>query len=107
LFCTTAGPTSRHAATAPARSAPRSAGAALAIGVLMRDDDMKVRIQAAWALDKIGDDAVREAAAYLSGSPTRGRHRCAGARGAQGPRAERAAQGLETPTIATRVGSSG
>jgi len=57
-----------NAATALGSLGPAVAGAALAIGVLMRDDDMKVRIQAAWALDKIGDDAVREAAAYLVGA---------------------------------------
>jgi HEAT repeat protein len=38
------------------------------LGVLLRDDDMKVRIQAAGALDKIGDDAVREAAPFLVGA---------------------------------------
>lgn len=38
------------------------------LGVLLRDDDMKVRIQAAQALDKIGDDAVREAAPFLVGA---------------------------------------
>jgi len=57
-----------NAATALGSLGPALAGAALAIGVLLRDDDMKVRIQAAWALDKIGDDAVREAAAYLVGA---------------------------------------
>jgi hypothetical protein len=72
-----------NAATALGTLGPAVAGAAIAIGVLMRDDDMKVRIQAAWALDRLGDDAVREAAAYLIGA----------LRGAQGPRAERAAQG--------------
>ena len=49
-------------------AAPAAAGAALPIGVLMRDDDMRVRIQAAAALDKLGDDAVRETAAYLVGA---------------------------------------
>lgn len=57
-----------NAATALGALGPAVAGAALAIGVLLRDDDMKVRIQAAWALDKIGDDAVREAADYLVGA---------------------------------------
>jgi HEAT repeat protein len=57
-----------NAATALGSLGPAIAGAAVAIGVLMRDDDMKVRIQAAWALDKAGDDAVREAAAYLVGA---------------------------------------
>ena len=50
-----------NAATALGAMGAPVAGAALAIGVLLRDDDMKVRIQAAWALDKIGDAAVREA----------------------------------------------
>ncbi|HET6550641.1 MAG TPA: HEAT repeat domain-containing protein, partial [Solirubrobacter sp.] len=57
-----------NAATALGTLGPAVAGAAIPIGVLMRDDDMKVRIQAAWALDKLGDDAVREAAAYLVGA---------------------------------------
>ncbi len=38
------------------------------LGVLMRDDDMRVRIAAASAIDKLGDDAVREVAAYLIGA---------------------------------------
>jgi HEAT repeat protein len=38
------------------------------LGVLLRDDDMRVRIAAAQALDKIGDDAVREAAPFLVGA---------------------------------------
>src|SRR4029079_14569032 len=45
-----------------------AAGAALPIGVLLRDDDMRVRIAAAQALDKIGDDAVRESGHYLVGA---------------------------------------
>jgi HEAT repeat protein len=57
-----------NAATALGTLGPAVAGAAIPIGVLMRDDDMKVRIQAAWALDKLGDDAVREAAVYLVGA---------------------------------------
>jgi HEAT repeat protein len=57
-----------NAATALGAMGAPVAGAALAIGVLLRDDDMKVRIQAAWALDKIGDAAVREAADYLVGA---------------------------------------
>ncbi|TMQ02958.1 MAG: hypothetical protein E6J91_49115 [Deltaproteobacteria bacterium] len=57
-----------NAATALGALGPAAAGTALALGVLLRDDDMKVRIQAAWALDKIGDDAVREAADYLVGA---------------------------------------
>jgi hypothetical protein len=57
-----------NAATALGTLGPPAAGAALAIGVLMRDDDMRVRIQAAAALDKLGDDAVRETADYLVGA---------------------------------------
>jgi HEAT repeat protein len=57
-----------NAATALGTLGPAAAGAALAIGVLMRDDDMRVRIQAAQALDKLGDDAVRETADYLVGA---------------------------------------
>ncbi|MBL9020536.1 MAG: HEAT repeat domain-containing protein, partial [Myxococcales bacterium] len=45
-----------------------AAGAATAIAVLLRDDDLTVRIKAAAALDKIGDDAVREVAASLVGA---------------------------------------
>ncbi|HET7501492.1 MAG TPA: HEAT repeat domain-containing protein [Kofleriaceae bacterium] len=57
-----------NAATALGSVGPAAAGAALAIGVLMRDDDMRVRVQAAGALDKLGDDAVRETADYLVGA---------------------------------------
>jgi HEAT repeat protein len=57
-----------NAATALGTLGPAAAGAALAVGVLMRDDDTRVRIQAAQALDKLGDDAVREAADYLVGA---------------------------------------
>jgi HEAT repeat protein len=57
-----------NAATALGTLGPAAAGAALPIGVLLRDDDMRVRIQAAAALDKIGDDAVRETADYLVGA---------------------------------------
>lgn len=57
-----------NAATALGTLGPAAAGAALAIGVLLRDDDMRVRIQAAGALDKLGDDAVRETADYLVGA---------------------------------------
>jgi len=57
-----------NAATALGSLGPAAAGAALAIGVLLRDDDTRVRIQAAAALDKLGDDAVRETADYLVGA---------------------------------------
>jgi HEAT repeat protein len=38
------------------------------LSVLMRDDDMRVRIAAANAIDKLGDDAVKEAAPFLVGA---------------------------------------
>jgi HEAT repeat protein len=38
------------------------------LGVLLRDDDPRVRIQAAGALDRLGDAAVREAAPFLVGA---------------------------------------
>jgi HEAT repeat protein len=57
-----------NAATALGTLGAAAAGAALPLGVLMRDDDMRVRIQAAGALDKAGDDAVRTAADYLVGA---------------------------------------
>jgi HEAT repeat protein len=57
-----------NAATALVTLGPAVAGAALTIGVLLRDDDMRVRIRAAAALDKLGDDAVRETADYLVGA---------------------------------------
>jgi HEAT repeat protein len=57
-----------NAATALGAIGPAAAGAAMAIGVLLRDDDTRVRIQAAWALDKLGDDAVREIAGSLVGA---------------------------------------
>ncbi|HEX4422042.1 MAG TPA: HEAT repeat domain-containing protein [Kofleriaceae bacterium] len=57
-----------NAATALGTLGPAAAGAAIAIGVLARDDDMRVRIAAAQAIDKLGDDAVRETADYLVGA---------------------------------------
>ena len=57
-----------NAATALGTLGPAAAGAALAIGVLCRDDDTRVRIAAAQALDKLGDDVVRETASYLVGA---------------------------------------
>jgi hypothetical protein len=38
------------------------------MGVLLRDDDMRVRIAAAGALDALGDDAVRQYAGFLVGA---------------------------------------
>ena len=57
-----------NAATALGAIGANARPAALALGVLMRDDDSKVRIAAARALDKLGDDAVKETAAYLVGA---------------------------------------
>ena len=57
-----------NAATALGTLGPAAAGVALSIGVLLRDDDLRVRIAAAAALDKLGDDAVRETADYLVGA---------------------------------------
>ena len=45
------------------RDRPAAAGRCWRSASCMRDDDMRVRIQAAWAVDKLGDDAVRRAAA--------------------------------------------
>ncbi len=45
-----------------------AAGLASSLAVLLRDDDAKVRIAAAGALDKLGDDAVKETASYLVGA---------------------------------------
>jgi HEAT repeat protein len=57
-----------NAATGLGALGPAAAGAAMSIGVLLRDDDPRVRIQAAWAIDKLGDDAVRETAGSLVGA---------------------------------------
>jgi len=57
-----------NAATALGTLGDAAKGAALALGVLMRDDDMRVRIAAAQAIDKLGDDVVRETASYLVGA---------------------------------------
>jgi HEAT repeat protein len=57
-----------NAATALGCAGERARGAALPLGVLLRDDDMRVRSCAAGALDKLGDDAVRETADYLVGA---------------------------------------
>ena len=43
-------------------------GAALPLSVLLRDDEARCRIVAAQALDKLGDDAVREVAGSLVGA---------------------------------------
>lgn len=57
-----------NAATALGVIGAPAMGLVSGLGVLLRDDDMKVRIGAAGALDKIGDDAVREAAPFLVGA---------------------------------------
>src|SRR5205814_2254502 len=57
-----------NAATALGTMGDAAKGAALALGVLMRDDDMRVRVAAATAIDKLGDDVVRETADYLVGA---------------------------------------
>ncbi len=45
-----------------------AAGLASSLAVLLRDDDAKVRIAAAGALDKLGDDVVKDNASYLVGA---------------------------------------
>ncbi len=57
-----------NSATALGSLGAAAKGSALALGVLMRDDDMRVRIAAAGALDKLGDDAVKETGDYLVGA---------------------------------------
>lgn len=57
-----------NAATALGTLGAPALGALSALGVLLRDDDMRVRIAAAGAIDKLGDDAVREVASFLVGA---------------------------------------
>src|SRR5262249_12139788 len=57
-----------NAATAIGAVGPAAAGTTSALGVLLRDDDMAVRIRAAQALDRLGDDAVKEVAGFLVGA---------------------------------------
>jgi len=57
-----------NSATALGSLGAAAAGTATAVGVLLRDDDMKVRIAAAQALDKLGDEAVKEVASFLVGA---------------------------------------
>jgi HEAT repeat protein len=54
-----------NAATAVGALGPAGGPAAQSLGVLLRDDDTRVRIRAAGALDKLGDDAVRAMAGFL------------------------------------------
>jgi HEAT repeat protein len=57
-----------NAATALGVLGPAAMGTLSGLGVLCRDDDMRVRIAAASAIDKLGDDAVREIAPFLVGA---------------------------------------
>ncbi len=57
-----------NAATAIGRMGPAAAGAVQGLAVLLRDDDMQVRIRAARALDALGDEPVRDAAGFLVGA---------------------------------------
>ncbi|MCX5746139.1 MAG: HEAT repeat domain-containing protein [Proteobacteria bacterium] len=54
-----------NAVTALGTLGPAASAFAITIGALLRDDDDRVRIAAARALDKLGDDAVVVAAPYL------------------------------------------
>jgi HEAT repeat protein len=70
-----------NAATALGAIGPTAMGTLSALGVLCRDDDTRVRIAAANAIDKLGDDAVREVGGFLVGAL-----RCRGREGReQGP----------------------
>jgi HEAT repeat protein len=57
-----------NAATALGAVGVPAVGALSGMAVLLRDDDNRVRIAAATAVDKLGDDAVREAAPFLVGA---------------------------------------
>jgi HEAT repeat protein len=57
-----------NAATALGAVGPAALAAIQGIAVLLRDDDLRVRIAAAGALDRLGDDAVREVASFLVGA---------------------------------------
>ncbi len=57
-----------RANAATAVGAVGAADVASSLGVLLRDDDAKVRIAAAGAIDKLGDDAVKELATFLVGA---------------------------------------
>ncbi|MBL0214455.1 MAG: HEAT repeat domain-containing protein [Myxococcales bacterium] len=57
-----------NAATALGSLGAAAKDTARAIGVLLRDDDMAVRARAAAAVDKLGDEAVREIAPFLVGA---------------------------------------
>ena len=90
-----------NAATALGSLGPAAAGHAIAVAALLRDDDDRVRIAAAQALDQLGDDAVVAAAPYLVGA-LRGEARlaeiCRAVLAARKSRVEAAlVAGLETP----------
>ncbi|HEY6174708.1 MAG TPA: hypothetical protein VIX73_09705, partial [Kofleriaceae bacterium] len=90
-----------NAATAMATLGPAAAGHAITIAALLRDDDDRVRIAAAQALDQLGDDAVVTAAPYVV-SALRGDARlaevCHAVLAARKGRVESAlVAGLETP----------
>ena len=57
-----------NAATALGALGTAARKAARPLGVLLRDDDARIRVHAARALDKIGNDAVRETADALVGA---------------------------------------
>lgn len=57
-----------NALTAIATLGPAAGGHAIAIAALLRDDDDRVRLAAARALDRLGDDAVIAAASYVVGA---------------------------------------
>ncbi|MGE5182752.1 MAG: HEAT repeat domain-containing protein [Acidobacteriota bacterium] len=57
-----------NAAVALGAVGANARGAALPLSVLLRDDEPRCRIVAAQALDKLGDDAVREVAESLVGA---------------------------------------
>jgi HEAT repeat protein len=57
-----------NAATALGAVGAAALGYLSGMAVLLRDDDMRVRIAAANAIDKLGDEAVREAAPFLVGA---------------------------------------
>lgn len=90
-----------NAAAAVGALGPAAAGHAIAIAALLRDDDDRVRVAAAQALDQLGDDAVVAAAHYLVGA-LRGHARlaevCRAVLAARKGRVEAAlVAGLETP----------
>ena len=90
-----------NAVTAMATLGAAAAGHALTIAALLRDDDDRVRVAAAQALDQLGDDAVVAAAPYVV-SALRGDPRlaevCGAALATRKGRVEAAlVAGLETP----------